>query len=469
MSSTDTLIEEVINVFLNKRGGCALLGGINVQGDPGRLLQILQEGTSTETGLAFIDRITRHLCESFNIRMGFVAKVVEDGRQAQILSCHLDGKTQPPFDYELAGTPCLGLYTEGMLYYPLFLREKYPSTYYEKQGFDTFFGMPLFDRQKQTIGHFSFFHTGEIENFEIVTAVLALFGARIAAEMERLAIADELENTQAELLETAIQVGKSYLANQVLHNVSNVLNSLNTSLSMAREDQVEPNLVRLERALDLLEANTETPGFLASDKGKQLLGYLRTIREDMSNKAQHLFGELDQMTRHLQHIQTIISTQQSSHHGALDEWISPQAVIDDALLMTSNSLKRHRVKLCIDIQDPPHFRSSRHHLLQILVNLIKNGVEALDHNPPDQRKMTIKGVQRGSFYQLSVQDNGVGIGPESMKSLFQYGFTTKQSGHGFGLHSCQRLAEELGGKISCESEGCGQGATFKLSVPIKAG
>lgn len=151
--------------------------------------------------------------------MRFVAKLGEDGEHAEMLSCHLDGKPYDPFVYGLEGTPCKSLYTEGTQYCTLYLRDNYPSPSYAKQGFDAFFGMPLFDRQKETIGHFSFFHTGEIEDFEIVTSVLALFGARIDTEMERLAIAEELKNTQAELLETAIQGGKSYLANQVLHSV----------------------------------------------------------------------------------------------------------------------------------------------------------------------------------------------------------------------------------------------------------
>lgn len=171
------------------------------------------------------------------------------------------------------------------------------------------------------------------------------------------------------------------MASQVLHNVGNVLNSLKTSLSMARQDKAEPNLARFDRALDLLETTTDNPTFLSSDRERQLIDYLRTLRSDMSKKANYLFGELDQMTSHVQHIQTIIEAQQSSQHFPYEDGISPEVVIDDTLLMTSNSLKRHRVKLCLDIQDAIQVRSSRHHLLQILVNLIKNGVEALDENP----------------------------------------------------------------------------------------
>ncbi|MEM7559949.1 MAG: ATP-binding protein [Planctomycetota bacterium] len=53
-----------------------------------------------------------------------------------------------------------------------------------------------------------------------------------------------------------------------------------------------------------------------------------------------------------------------------------------------------------------------------------------------------------------------------MQKLFTHGFTTRKSGHGFGLHSCASLAKELGGALSAQSPGKGEGATFKLQLPM---
>jgi signal transduction histidine kinase len=67
--------------------------------------------------------------------------------------------------------------------------------------------------------------------------------------------------------------------------------------------------------------------------------------------------------------------------------------------------------------------------------------------------------------RISVIDNGVGIPAQNMDRLFTHGFTTRQSGHGFGLHSGALAAQELGGTLHAESEGAGRGAAFILELP----
>jgi len=67
--------------------------------------------------------------------------------------------------------------------------------------------------------------------------------------------------------------------------------------------------------------------------------------------------------------------------------------------------------------------------------------------------------------QISIIDNGVGIAPENMSRLFHHGFTTRQSGHGFGLHSGALAAQELGGTLRAHSDGLGTGAAFVLELP----
>jgi signal transduction histidine kinase len=68
--------------------------------------------------------------------------------------------------------------------------------------------------------------------------------------------------------------------------------------------------------------------------------------------------------------------------------------------------------------------------------------------------------------RLAIEDNGVGIAPEHAARLFQHGFTTRPNGHGFGLHNSALTAQELGGSLSFESRGLGQGAIFVLELPV---
>jgi two-component system NtrC family sensor kinase len=69
--------------------------------------------------------------------------------------------------------------------------------------------------------------------------------------------------------------------------------------------------------------------------------------------------------------------------------------------------------------------------------------------------------------QIEVRDNGVGIPPENLARIFTYGFTTREDGHGFGLHSGRRMAEDMGGSLTARSEGLGKGASFVLEFPCQ--
>ena len=67
---------------------------------------------------------------------------------------------------------------------------------------------------------------------------------------------------------------------------------------------------------------------------------------------------------------------------------------------------------------------------------------------------------------MEVTDNGEGIPKENLTRIFQHGFTTKKTGHGFGLHSGSNAAREMGGSLNVRSDGTGTGATFILELPL---
>jgi two-component system NtrC family sensor kinase len=73
------------------------------------------------------------------------------------------------------------------------------------------------------------------------------------------------------------------------------------------------------------------------------------------------------------------------------------------------------------------------------------------------------------YFHVEVSDNGAGISEENITRIFNYGFTTKKNGHGFGLHSGALNAKEMGGSINVYSEGPGKGATFTLGLPFTPG
>jgi signal transduction histidine kinase len=113
--------------------------------------------------------------------------------------------------------------------------------------------------------------------------------------------------------------------------------------------------------------------------------------------------------------------------------------------------------------------AEKHKVLQILVNLIRNSKYALDESGrPDKQLIVRAGKNGGGSVEVSIIDNGVGIPTENLGRIFNHGFTTRKTGHGFGLHSGALAAKEMGGKLTVHSDGPGKGATFTLVLPIQA-
>jgi signal transduction histidine kinase len=130
-------------------------------------------------------------------------------------------------------------------------------------------------------------------------------------------------------------------------------------------------------------------------------------------------------------------------------------------------LDRHRIDIERDF-DPnlPEITVDRHKVLQILVNLIHNAKYACDESGRPDKRLSVTIKNGDGRVRIAVADNGVGIPPENLTRIFSLGFTTRKTGHGFGLHSGAIAARELNGALRAHSEGLGKGATFTLELPV---
>jgi signal transduction histidine kinase len=134
--------------------------------------------------------------------------------------------------------------------------------------------------------------------------------------------------------------------------------------------------------------------------------------------------------------------------------------------MSAESLARHQIEVVRHFDATPPALLDRHKVLQILVNLISNAKHAL-RDRGEGRRLELRLTRLDTnFVRLEVTDNGSGIAPENLTRVFQHGFTTKKSGHGFGLHSGANAANEMGGRLTVHSDGLGHGASFRLDLPV---
>ena len=279
----------------------------------------------------------------------------------------------------------------------------------------------------------------------------------------------EMEQLNRQLRDASREAGMAEIATGVLHNVGNVLNSVNVSANLMVEQVRKSKTASLAKAVQLLSAHKEDVGeFLTRDpKGQQLPAFLEALSEHLTREQAGLSKELQGLQTNIEHIKQIVAMQQSyaKVSGALEN-LAPHELVEDALRMSSASLAHHRIELVREFEPVPPVLVDRHKVLQILVNLVSNAKHALDGRP-EGRRLTVR-IAHGENHsvRVEVRDNGAGIALENLTRIFQHGFTTKKSGHGFGLHSGANAAKELRGSLTAASEGPGLGATFILELPV---
>jgi len=281
----------------------------------------------------------------------------------------------------------------------------------------------------------------------------------------------ELTQAQRSLMLASRQAGMAEMATGVLHNVGNVLNSVNVSATLLRDQVRKSEVHTLLKAAELLKQKNGDPGaFLVSDpRGKLMPELIIQVAEQLQKEQENTSRELEQLAKNVDHLKEIVAMQQSyARVAGVVERVSLASLAEDALQINSAALTRHEVKVIRQFEEVPPLMIDKHKVLQILINLIRNAKYALDECTQDEKRLVIAIAKSdGECLMVRVEDNGIGIPPENLTRVFSHGFTTRPSGHGFGLHLGALNAREMGGSLSAASEGPGRGATFTLILPMQ--
>jgi PAS domain S-box-containing protein len=279
-----------------------------------------------------------------------------------------------------------------------------------------------------------------------------------------------LEKSQRELIDASRLAGMAEVATGVLHNVGNVLNSLNVSTDLIASTLRQSKADSLVKVGEMLrEHAAELGSFVTEDpKGKLVLGFIESLGRHFAEDRARLLKEIESLQKNVDHIKEIVSMQQTyATMVGVVEALQPLSLIEDAVRMNSAALVRHDVRVVRDFAPVPPVLAEKAKVLQILVNLIRNAKYAADEGGAPDKIITLR-IRAGEAgrVQLIVQDNGIGIPAENLTRIFQHGFTTKATGHGFGLHSSANAAKEMRGTLNAFSDGPGCGASFILDLPV---
>ncbi|SFA88593.1 Histidine kinase-, DNA gyrase B-, and HSP90-like ATPase [Pseudomonas sp. NFIX10] len=298
----------------------------------------------------------------------------------------------------------------------------------------------------------------------LLVGVLARMSWQLAQSRLRAAEA------QAQLAAAARQAGMAEIATNVLHNVGNVLNSVNISADLVTRKLRTSKALGLGKAVQMMNEHADDLGdFISHDeKGKLLPGYLNQLVDALALEQQSMTEELGQLSKSVDHIKEIVAAQQSyAGTSSLAETVQIKDLIEDALRMNAGIIAAHRITVVRNLAETPLLQLDKHRVLLILINLIKNASRAMDDRPEPPPILILQSeIPQEDTLVIKVIDNGEGIAPENLTRIFAHGFTTRKDGHGFGLHSCVLAAMEMGGSLEAHSDGPGTGATFTLKLAI---
>jgi len=280
---------------------------------------------------------------------------------------------------------------------------------------------------------------------------------------------DRLNEANSQLVEASRHAGMAEVATGVLHNVGNILTSVNVGLESVAEHVRGVPGERMRRVTELL-VTASAAGTVNPEKLDAAVKYLTAIADHASGEQKAALDELVKLRSHVDHINRVIVMQNGyARTGGVQEHTQLVKLIDEAIALGVPSSGHHAIKIERRILNR-QVMLDRHRVLQILVNLLTNAQQSLIAHQAagatNELRITVAVTAADGWLEMRVDDTGVGIAPEKLTKIFHAGFTTKPNGHGYGLHSSALAAEQLGGTLRCFSTGLGDGASFVLRMPL---
>jgi len=287
--------------------------------------------------------------------------------------------------------------------------------------------------------------------------------------VERRRAEAQREELQKQLVQASRLAGMSEVASNVLHNVGNILNSVNVSICEVARITEQLRFEELAKVARLLHDQQEDlASFVQNDpRGRRLPDYLEAAVNHFVTRRAAIAREVAGLTTKVDHIKQVIRLQQANARSSVVlEPVSPIDVVEQAIELNRSALERHEITLVREFETVGEINTDRHLVLQILVNLLRNAKDALAGTAARKLLTVAVSGRDQQTLRISVTDNGKGVSRDNMARLFRHGFTTKPTGNGFGLHSAALAAKQLGGALTASSPGPSLGATFTLELPL---
>jgi len=290
---------------------------------------------------------------------------------------------------------------------------------------------------------------------------------------------DVTERVRAEeALAQAFAQGRLEVMDTILHNIGNAITSVAIGVGTLKEQLANnPLIERLSALSKTVEAHEDDWGdYVQHDpQGQQVRPFLLALAADFVEQNRELIRTVERVNSQTSHIVDIVRAQRGFDSKAMtSKDVNLRQAISGALKIVQDSFASRSIQTHVDCGNAPEeVRIQETQFNQMLVNLLKNAMEAIDELKKSgglkgQPRVEIRACIQQEFLVLEVQDNGIGIEQKNLKAIFGAGYTTKQEGSGLGLHSAANFVTGSGGKIQPLSDGYGTGTTMRVSLRLNS-
>jgi len=282
----------------------------------------------------------------------------------------------------------------------------------------------------------------------------------------------DLEETQKELINKAMEAGMAQMSAMLLHNIGNAITPIKVHIEAIKPKELERTLHYLEECyLDLSDHARDLNHYMNEDlRGKEVFAYMGELINSLNKREKQMVETCTKVDGGISYISDILALQQTyvASEQETMERTSLNAIIYDAIRMQTGALEKRGITVTEELpSDLPKLIIDKSRLMQVIVNLIKNSYEAIDELGQDDREKVIsfRSFAADENIGFQIADSGIGIEPERIGMVFEFGRSNKGSS-GFGLHYGKMFVEANRGTINISSPGKGKGATVRVLFEI---
>jgi signal transduction histidine kinase len=278
------------------------------------------------------------------------------------------------------------------------------------------------------------------------------------------------EEMREALREKALEQGKAELAADILHDIGNAVVGLGSYLTRIRRS-VDDNKDQLLQDLAGLFAGQEEAlaQALGAEKAKAAVRMLNSLAASNVTLHREIKNSANGQLALISHIQEILNIQRQYAAGRETgerQAVNLRAILTDSLSMLSATMEKRGIRVSSRLpEESVLIKGDRTRLMQVVMNLLKNGIEAIDVRSAEKQICADLDRRDGQLV-LRISDSGCGFDAGTVGRLFDRGYTTKSSGTGLGLHNCREIIESHNGTIQLSSDGPGKGAVATIQFNL---